>query len=139
VLLSCPPDSFALPLAVAFVVAFVVTVLLGRPDRPVPPPPRPRPRPRTSAPPPARTSVPPARPHRAARPVVVAVPRTVWGALDPATRAALTTVPGVTWREGTHVTCTRVVRDTDRHEHLVTALQAARVRDWRELPAGGVA
>jgi hypothetical protein len=128
-LLSCPPDSFALPLAVAFVVAFVVTVLL---DRPVPPP-------RTSAPPPARTSVPPARPHRAARPVVVAVPCTVWGALDPATRAALTTVPGVTWREGTHVTCTRVVRGTDRHEHLVTALQAARVRDWRELPAGGVA
>jgi len=31
------------------------------------------------------------------------------------------------------------VRGTDRHEHLVTALQAAHVRDWRELPAGGVA
>lgn len=134
-LLSCPPASVALPLAVAFVVALVVTVLLGRSDRPVPLPPRPRPRP--SAPPRSRASVPPARPHRAARPVVVAVPREVWATLDAATRAALTTVPGVAWREGVHVTCARVVRGTDRHEHLVTALQAAHVRDWRELPTGG--
>lgn len=134
-LLSCPPASVALPLAVAFVVAFVVTVLLGRSDRPVPPPPRPRPQP--PAPPRTRASVPPARPHRAARPVVVAVPREVWATLDAATRAALTTVPGVAWREGVHVTCARVVRGTDRHEHLVTALQAAHVQGWRELPTGG--
>lgn len=134
-LLSCPPASVALPLAVAFVLVFVLTLVLGRADRPVPPPPRPRPRP--STPPRSRASVPPARPHRAARPVVVAVPREVWATLDDTTRAAITTVPGVSWREGVHVTCTRVMRGTDRHEHLVTALSAAHVQGWRELPAGG--